>query len=157
MPDDPKCDRCTARLDAMEAMLAKLHDQIVDFRQGIEGRNLVGEAMGAWESGWKAKHGAAYTWNRKADPAQIKRFLRQMDLAELVRRMTKYLASTDPFHVKNQHPFNLFITQINTFAGNGNGHVEMGGEALRPHDCRHAPPCSTDQEHTCRRAAEARR
>jgi hypothetical protein len=95
---------------------------------------------------WKARYGADYTWNRKADPAQIKRLLKTLTPGDLEARMVVYLTSADPFYEKNQHPFGLFVSQINAFTP----------KTHRPVGCRHDPVCASEVLHTQRIVKESR-
>jgi len=145
-------EKIAKKLEELKATIARAHDQILDIELLVSSSNPIGEFMGTWERLWKAQHKADYAWNRTVDPANIKRLIKKLGLTELTSRARAYISSREPFYQRQQHPFNLFVAQVNTFAGRG-----TETEAPRPADCRHEPPCRSDQEHTDRKLEDMRK
>lgn len=96
-----------------------------------------------------------YIWRWAVDTPNIKRLLRTLGLPELEVRAARYLQTSDPFLDRQRHPFGLFVSGINSYAGAADapaGAFELDGAPVP--DCKHTPPCQSDQEHTQRKRAE---
>lgn len=112
---------------------------------------------GHFEVEWEARYQSRYLWAHAKDFAQIKRLLKTASPVEINGRITTYLRESDPFIVKARHPFNLFITRFNQLTAPRPSTAEDLELAAPVTDCRHVPPCKSDQEHTRRKLAETRR
>jgi hypothetical protein len=67
--------------------------------------------------GWKAGDKDGYGWNYAADRKTWKGLLTKFSVEELERRAGAYHADSTPYYVQARHPFALFVSQINRFAG----------------------------------------
>lgn len=126
----------------------------------MEGKASIAQLLKAAQAGfdavWCVRYApgqtGAYVWQHKIDLPNMKRLINSLGLDELTTRFARYLANNEPFYVKNRHPFRLFVSSVNSFAG---APAEVPDYELVP-DCRHDPPCRNDAEHTRRRQAEIR-
>lgn len=107
---------------------------------------------------WSARYarGASghYVWSHAKDRANMKTLLRKMDVDEILARAARYLRSEDGFHARNRHSWGLFVSSINQWTAHApaNGELELEPVA----DCKHVPPCQSDQEHTRRTLTDMR-
>jgi hypothetical protein len=112
-----------------------------------------------FDEAWCARyaHGQTnrYVWRHAQDVPQIKRLLKALGYDELCDRALRYIESEDPFLLRARHPFGLFVSGINSYAGAGTS-PDLTLEGEPPPDCRHTPRCRTDQEHTKKRATDLR-
>ena len=152
MADDPEADGKLARkleplVKELESTIAGAYDKLHAIKILLAGGNPVGEVMDYYSRSWNKLYGAAYAWDRRREPAQIKRLLMQLSVDQIKSRIVVYLSSDESFYVRNKHPFGVFVSQINAFST---------GAALRPTGCQHDPACLTDVEHTRKALLEAR-
>jgi hypothetical protein len=95
-----------------------------------------------------------YVWQFSRDVPHLKRLLRKLPIPEITARMMRYIGNDDPFYVKARHPFGLFVSSINSHAGEALAPESFDLEP--PADCKHSPVCKSDQEHTRKVLQEAR-
>ena len=145
---DPLARKLVPLVTDLEATLARAHDQLAGIQRILAGGNPVGDVIDYFSRNWQAQYGSAYTWNRKVDPATIKRLLRSLSVPDLKRRIIVYFATADLFYVKNQHPFSVFVSTINAHTPK----APPRGPGCTLHD----PPCQRTQECIARRLAEGR-
>lgn len=156
---DHKIKRFTGQLDAVLASIEKLREQVTAMKQQLEGENPVGDVLKHFDLSWMALYtrGASpavhYEFNGAKDAGQVKRLLKTMDANTLKNRMTNYLRDRDDFLVRQKHPFNVFISRVNTYAAT----TKFGTSVTTAVGCLHVPPCATDAEHTGKRLAETRK
>lgn len=142
-----------------------LHAQMADLLREVDA--LLGGGVGigqtlkaaeyAFESAWTSRYvGQRYVWTYVRDVPQLKRLLKSMDVAELSRRAANYVLNDDPFFVRCRHSFGAFVTSINQHAAAAVAPADLDLEELPVADCKHAPRCRTDTEHTRRRSQEMR-
>lgn len=151
-------------INDIKGSITKLHDQVLTLERHVRGENPVGDVMKFFDEKWMSlyTHGMApavhYEFNRKVDPAQIKRLVNQVGSAtEMKARLTRYFADNDLFLRKNRHPLNLFISRLNTYAPQGKTVAEeFDMVPATPSDCRHSPLCRDDVQHTMRKQREMR-
>ena len=107
----------------------------------------------AFDAAWCQRYAPGqtkiYIWQWAKDVTLMKKLLKSLAPDEIERRMSNYLKNDDPFFLKNRHTFGLFVSSVNQFA-------EAGQVIETPFDCRHQPPCRSDQEHTRRRSSDMR-
>ena len=108
----------------------------------------------AWGARYAGGQSGRYVWSYVKDKPQMKRLLRMLDVGELEQRILNYFRSDDPFHVKARHSFPIFVACINSLASESAPAEDFDLEA--PVDCKHAPPCKSDTEHTRRKLRESR-
>lgn len=115
------------------------------------------EAEGTYSELWAGRYRSAYIWAYQKDRPHTKRLIKLLGVEELKARMARYLQNTDVFFTSRRHPYGLFVSTIVQHA-RANDQPMAGDLELMPnvYDCRHDPPCKSDQEHTKRRAAEMR-
>ena len=95
-----------------------------------------------------------YVWNYAKEGPAAKRLLQKLEPEEIVARAARYIRSADAFYLESRHSFLTFASQINRFAPATTSETfDLDGGVA---DCRHLPPCRSDQEHTRKRAAEMR-
>lgn len=89
--------------------------------------NLLGGGVGigaqmkagyaAFADQWAIRYpGAPYLWVYKSDGPNMKRIVQVLGVDELNARAWRYISNTDPWLVKNRHPFRVFVSQINQYA-----------------------------------------
>lgn len=155
--DSVRQARIQKAIDEMQATIAKLHDQLLAVQRIAGSQNPIGEAMGLYQRLWREKFKADYLFNRKADPADLKRRINSCGADDVKRRIVAYFADDDPFLVKQHYPYNLFSSRFNLYAGNGTPEdSEAPFLASAAVGCRHQPKCQSDVEHTKKRALEMR-
>ena len=62
------------------------------------------------------------------------------------------MADEDPYLREHKHPFRLFVANINKYVEDQGLSFEEPAEP--PSDCRHAPRCTSDGQHTDRKARD---
>ena len=106
---------------------------------------------------WTVRYRSPYTWRYPVDRPNLKRLIKLLGVEEIERRMIVYVKDGDPYLVKARHPFGLFVSNVNTYAAAPVDDFTLaGGAAPTVADCKHAPACRDDQEHTRRKMAELR-
>jgi hypothetical protein len=154
MTDDQKLKALDTQLNAVLATLAKLQEQVLSMKQKLEGANPVADALALFDELWVNRYAPGsrdvrYAFVAGKDAHAIKLLLKTMDPSTLQHRITRYFADRDEFLVKTKHPFNIFISRVNSYAAGSTA------PALVLFDCQHEPRCATDIIHT-RRAREDR-
>lgn len=109
----------------------------------------------AWAVRYAPGQVGRYIWNYGKDRPQWKRLIKMLGVEELERRVLNYMRDGDDFYVRARHPFALFITNVNRFASEQQAR-DFELQAPIVVDCRHQPPCTSDQEHTRKRMADMR-
>lgn len=159
------------RTDTLVKLLAAakdLHDKQGELLAEIDallgGKPGIGTKIKTFQTGYDAawcsryapgQHGR-YIWRATIDVPNIKRLLKSLEVEDLIERAQRYVRSNDDFHVRGRHNFGLFVSSINAWARSSDapaGDFELQRQVA---DCKHDPPCTTDQEHTRRRAREMR-
>lgn len=102
----------------------------------------------------RGQHGR-YIWRHAMDVPNIKRLLKALGYDDLVDRAGRYIATEDDFLKRNRHPFGLFVSGINSYAGEGKA-TDLALDAAGPVDCRHSPRCASEQQHTKKKQTELR-
>lgn len=156
MADNEKA-RLVKLLEALREHQAKTYaitEELLELANGGQG---VGDKLkqleATFELLWSARYpGGRYLWAYVKDRPLEKQLLAAMPLAEIERRAGDYIRDDDPYLVKQRHPFALFRSQVNRYATVGDM-LELGLPAI---DCKHAPRCASDQEHTRKRMSELR-
>lgn len=108
----------------------------------------------AWHARYAPGETKRYAWQYDRDNKNAKQLLRSMPIDEIERRITTYLQSADPYFAKTRHTFGVFIATVNQHAAAADGDGERALELEAPPDCKHTPPCKSDQQHTKRRHKE---
>ena len=139
-----KWERYGEELDALEALVAE------KATPGAIAKRLVMQ----FGSEWQAKYREKYVHVFVKEITQMKRLLGSLTEAQIRRRITKYLETSDHFYVQSRHSFGVFVSMINRISDGWEGTDDF---ELRPVGCQHDPPCRSDQEHTSRRREAVRR
>lgn len=105
---------------------------------------------------WEGRYSGKYLWAYVKDKPQAKRLLASMAVEEIQSRMNAYIRDDDQYLTRARHPFGLFVSQVNRYAGVGQA-TTQDFDLEAPADCGHTPRCKSDQEHTRRRAEDLRR
>lgn len=157
VPTDESALRKIAKLDAeLHGLLDQFSAIVKEIEQLASGGGpavavLLKRAEERWQELWRTRYRSGYLWSYARDRLYLKRLLAKIEIEDLERRMQAYLADNDPFIVNARHPFGLFGTQVNRYAG------LFPVEDVQPSgDCRHTPRCGSEQEHTKRRMADMR-
>lgn len=108
----------------------------------------------AWHKRYAPGETKRYSWLPGRDHLNTKRLLREMPVEEIERRIKAFFESEDPYFAKTRHTYGIFVATVNQHAAAADGHGELVLEP--PPDCKHKPPCKTDQAHTAKRAKEMR-
>lgn len=144
-------------LHTKTGMLLDEFDELLGGGAGIASQMKQFET--AFDTAWCARYAAGmhgrYIWRKQIDVPNIKRLLKALGLVELVKRATVYISNDDPFLTRSRHPFGLFVSGINSYAGEGEA-PDLELSAQGPIDCKHLPRCSSEQEHTKKKQAEMR-
>jgi hypothetical protein len=155
-----KLERVAKLLEAAQEYHEKVGEILAEATKIIRGE--VGTALnlklvaGHFEVEWEARYGARYLWAHAKDFAQIKRLLKTATAVEINGRITSYLREPDPFLSKARHPFGLFVSRFNQLTPYKSPAEDLE-LAAPPTDCRHVPPCKSDQAHTKKQLADTRR
>lgn len=152
--------KVTKLYDALREQQAKCYAITEEIGKILRGDPGIGDDMKAareiWQGLWSARYRGDYVWTMTREMPQLKRILQQLGLVEFEQRAGNYLSSTDPYYAQSRHSFGLFTSQVNRFATAGTPTGDLGLEVDAPADCKHAPRCKTDQEHTRRRSEDLR-
>lgn len=136
------------------AALLEEVDAILEGKAGIAEKLKIAEQDfdRAWCSRYSPNKGGAYVWRYAMDRPNMKRLLKAIEVADLAQRAIAYVNDSDPYLTRARHPFGLFVTRVNQYARQAAEDFNLAPVS----DCRHDPPCSSDQEHTRRKQAELR-
>jgi hypothetical protein len=141
------------------ALLKTRHEEdgaLIDELERLAGGDLgIGEILKLlyehWDVLWSQEHGGHYVFKFTEDTPNMKRLFRQLGLEELKARMANYLKDRGEWVMKHKHPFSAFVKTNNSYAS---AKSAAGDEAVVPPvDCKHKPPCRSDQEHTRKKLA----
>jgi hypothetical protein len=163
---DPKVN--IAALTKLVDALIDLHEKqlraLDEMRLIIGGHAGIGKSLKrvyeAFDEAWTARYARtggrrfAYVWNMREDTPAAKRLLAKLEPEEVIARVDRYLRSPNPFYAEVRHSFRIFARDVNVFADDLQIPFEDPGATVA--DCRHDPPCRSDQEHTRVRAREMR-
>lgn len=134
------------QLDTFEALLAGESTPAQDAKM------LVGDFVAAWHAKYRGEH---YVVDWVKDLASMKFLLKSgLTTEEVQGRLGRYLQTQDLYVSQARHPIGLFKANINKF-GTTPAHDD-GFLRAAVVDCRHAPRCQSDQQHTKRRQDELR-
>ena len=137
-------------LEALRAIQALVNEQPTE---GQQAKFLVGWYAGVWQKQYRRP--LVVNWPK--DMAILKRLLKSgISVEECQRRMTAFLQDgSDPFYVRSSHSIAVFASAVNRFGSRGSSDDDS---FLTPPvaDCKHQPPCTSDQQHTSRRMNERR-
>ena len=163
--EKPPKDKPTIDVTALRTLLehaVKLAEQqqllLAEMQAIAAGKEGVGAKMRKVSDGflaaWATRYGGKYVWNGAEDSPACKRLLQRLEPEELIKRAQRYIARTDDFYLRERHPFRFFARNINTFADDLQ--IPFDADPTGVADCKHDPPCRSDQEHTRKRAKEMR-
>lgn len=147
------------RIDVALATLTKLHGELVDLKRHVLGQNPTRNVLAFFDELWMSKYQRGvekpshYPFNRKADPANVKRLLRSMTESSLLAAVGRYFEDRDKFLIENKHPFNLFISRLARYVGE-NVTPNFLDEQVR--GCEHQPRCASGVDHTRKKMQELR-
>jgi hypothetical protein len=136
--------------EKQQQLIAEMH-ALVEGKAGIAARMRI--VSDGFLEAWAERYRSKYVWNGTEDSPAAKRLLQRLDPEEIVMRARKYLHSEEEFYLATRHSFRLFARDINRFAREVQG---LAFDTSTVTDCRHNPPCRSDQEHTRKRTAEMR-
>ncbi len=150
-------------LELMVKLVAAMREQhsnlgavIDEFDNLLAGKASTGELLKRlyvhWDELWLTRWRTKHAWKMDKDSPNMKRLLKLLGFDELAARMHSYIKSDDAYYVERKHPFGLFVSGINSFAGLQRPVDQL--EAPPVAGCLHSPPCTTDQQHTKRRQQE---
>ncbi len=161
MDKDPKpldAKQLVDRIDVALATLTKLHSELVDLKRHVLGQNPTRDTLAFFDDAWRARYAQGvepvqhYPFNRRVDPAQVKRLLKTMNTAQIQRAIDRYFKDRDKFLVENKHPFNIFISRLPRYVGG----VDAVERAEDVRGCDHTPRCASGVEHTRKKMQELR-
>ena len=159
-PDrDVKIRKLLVAIAERQEQIGELLDEVNTLLGGGVGvAQRLKQAYAKWSELHALRYAGAYLFAFVKDAPNMKRLLKQFGPDDLFVRMAAYIRDDEAYLVRARHPFGLFVVHVNRYAG-----LAPESEALRltpdedrPADCRHVPPCATDQEHTKRRSSEMR-
>jgi len=159
-PDKRTSEKLKRLYETLRELQAKTYEVTEELGRLLNGEAGIGKILRELEEAlsatWAARHKTPYVWQYTRDRPNLKRLLKLLGGPEpIAARWLNYVWDDDPYLVKARHPFALFVANVNRYADAGTL-TDLELEADAPADCRHVPPCATDQQHTRRRAAEMR-
>ncbi len=113
--------------------------------------DILKELYAYWNDLWHAVYGSDYVFTFTRDAPQMKRLVRQLGPDEVRARMLSYLKDREVFVADKKHPFGLFVSMSNKYAG-----LLAGADDAAAVGCKHTPRCTTDLQHTTKKLKEAR-
>lgn len=154
-PNLKKVEGLLVMLKERHAQCAALIEEITEVLGGGAGiAAQLKEFERAFEHAWTERyHGQRYLWQYAKDRAQMKRLVKSLGIEELTLRVAQFITNDDPFLVRARHPFGLFVSGINRYAAEAVESFDLASPAV---GCQHTPRCTSDVEHTKKRAAEIR-
>lgn len=169
MADDTKAKATIAKVVKLLTVLRDLDEKraavMAEIDTVLEGKASIGDLMREfsehfdrlWGERYAGGQTGHYIWTYAKDKPHVKRLIQTLGVEELKARAVTYLRNDDAFYARARHSFGAFVASINSHAAPA-APVAGGGDDydLRPADCRHVPPCRTDQEHTKRKMSEMR-
>lgn len=154
------------RIAAIESLLLKVADELLALKAELAGERTEGQqardTVEEFRKRWKAMHsGETYVvTNWAAATVAMKKLIKELGQAEVIRRMPRYFSNGDPFYTKNRHPLHSFCRDISKF-GAGRRLEESATDDRddddAPADCKHSPTCKTDAACTRLKSQELRR
>lgn len=111
-------------------------------------------AFEAYQERFIAKYGGKPEYSREKDPGRMRNLLEKHGLEEVIRRLTTFFASTDPWIQRSGHTLDVFFaagTQTKLVAERGGGAI---AGAQRVNGCFHKPPCADPSAHSRREVEE---
>lgn len=149
-----KCEKLLERLRELQAQTYAITEELLEVTGGrVTISDKLKQLEATFSTAWQARYGSPYVWQYVKDRPQLKRLLGKLELSAIALRMGAYLRDADPFLLKARHGFGLFVSQINRYAEDLAADLQLEAPAT---DCRHTPPCHSDQEHTRKRSADLR-
>jgi len=150
MTDEQKLKALSNQLDDVLTAIGKLQEQVVGIKRKLEGVNPVGDGLALFNELWCARYAPGakdvrYAFAVGKDSHALKLVLKTIDISTLKQRIIRYFGDREDFLVKTKHPFNIFISRINSYAASPGGHA-----AVQRFDCSHTPRCEDDVTHTFR-------
>lgn len=145
-----------AKLRELQAAEYEITEEIGKLLAGGPGTAAMLKRLeGTFERAWEVRYKGRYLWAYAKDRPQLKRLLARFEAAEIESRMQTYISDGDEFYVKTRHSFGLFVISFNRLASFSTANT-LAELVEPPADCKHAPRCTSDQEHTRKRTAELR-
>jgi hypothetical protein len=149
-----------ARIDAALTTLVRLHSELVDLKRHVLGANPVKDVLAFFDELWISRYALGttpqqhYPFNRRTDPATVKRLLKSTDKLRLQHAISLYFHDRDKFLVENKHPFNIFASRLPRYIVDTWASAATDAEVVR--GCTHEPRCASSVEHTRRHLRELR-
>ncbi len=155
-----RLDRAAKLLETLRELQAKTFEVTEELKKVIAGEDALGDVLKRVEAAFAAEYHQRYSrhygWQYAKDRPQWKRLLKLAGEEDVRARIVAYFHEPDPYTQNARHPFGLFVSRFNQLVP----HVEDPGEltldAPTVADCRHVPPCRTDQDHTKRKLDDLR-
>lgn len=152
---DDRIRKLFEKLRERQAEAQEIADEIL---RELGGEQTLGSTLrqleGAYSEAWQRRYGSPYMFNFAKDRAHWKRLVKLGSVDDVIARVLSYLHDDDEYLRRQRHPFGLFVARFNQYAVDAPV-TELALEAPVT-DCRHTPPCRSDQEHTRKRMAEMR-
>lgn len=148
-----KIARAMKLVEALRELQAKTYEVTEELQALLRGEAITGDHLrlveSMFSSEYERKYGSPYVFQFAKDRTQWKRLIKAVGPTELCNRISAYFHVPDPYRERAKHPFGLFVGQFNTLVAS-----PQLGYPVR--DCLHTPPCTSDQEHTMRRAQDVK-
>ena len=150
----------TAAIGKLLEQARELHEKqaaiIDEIDAHLGGRATIGKELKAAEQAytdaWAGRYRTGgYVWRYTTDRPHMKRLIKTLGTEELVARFARYLGSSEEFATRSRHSFSMFVATVNQWAAPAEFALDGGVP-----DCKHVPPCTSDQQHTKRKTAEMR-
>lgn len=151
-----RLDRASKLLDKLRELQAQTYEVTEELRKILGGQDALGDVLKRLEASfsaeWSRRYQTPYAWTYIKDRPHWKRLLKITSEADILARVCAYFHDEDPYISRAKHPFGLFVSRFNTLVPA----APLTLDAPVVADCRHVPPCASDQLHTQRRTADMR-
>lgn len=155
-----RLERAAKLLDAIRELQAKTYEVTEELQALLKGEAITGDHLrlleSAWSTEYERRYGTPYMFEFKKDRPHWKRLIKAVGPEEICNRIVAYFHETDQYRERARHPFGLFVSQFNSLATQRVSE-QLAGFELIARDCHHNPPCTSDAQHTRRKAEDVRR
>lgn len=152
-----RLDRASKLLEKARELHAAQFDVLEEARKILAGEQAIGDQLRAlsdyYVAAWENRYGSRYAWQGVKDSSQAKRLLKLFTLEDLEARILRWMKDNEAFYTRARHPFALFASNVNRYAPEPAGELDLEAPAV---DCHHIPRCSSDQVHTRKQLEERR-
>lgn len=155
-----RLERMAKLLEKGRELTAQLHDVQEEMRKICAGESAMGDDLKVCEKvfsdEWQRHYGTPYLFAYMKDRPHWKRLLKGAKRDDVIGRVMAYFHADDDYTRRARHPFGLFVSRFNQLAPVQTEPELTLDSAPVVADCKHTPPCKSDQEHTRRKLDDLR-